>query len=141
MTYNVRGPNIDQRTEGVSAAVEDAIGRVEWYFGELIDIEAERHPVKHEQLVTSLAKLDVAARRRESFLRNRSEPIRHPDTPGRVVELPVPLWNLLEGRHEFSTEEIHAARSVHQRMAESLAEERVDSETALFVFSADPAVE
>jgi uncharacterized membrane protein YccC len=114
--------------------------RVAWYFGDLLDRVASEYPVARHHLVAVLAELDALARTYDLTDRDRTEPVRHPHAPGRVLRLPLQLWTLLEEMGDLSEEELRAARAVHRRMGEALVDADAESDPSapLFVLAAEP---
>ena len=111
--------------------------RVAWYFGDLLDNVTAEYPVARHRLVAVLAALDAAARAHEDLVDDRSESIGYETTPGRVVRLPLQLWDVFAETEDLEEEELRAARAVHRRMAVALAGAEPEPAAPSFVFAAD----
>lgn len=140
MTFDLREG--EEPATAVREAEErpDAERRVAWYFGDLLDEVSAEYPVARHRLVAVLSDMDVRVRAFD-LADDRTEPLRHPNAPGRVVRLPLQLWTVLEETGDLSEEELRAARAVHRRMSESLleADAETDPSAPPFVLAAEPS--
>lgn len=138
MTPDLR--ETDDRPAATSAADEErhaVESRVAWYFGDLLDSVAAEYPVARHRLVVVLATLEAAARAQEPLVEERSEPVGGAATPGRVVRLPLQLWDVFAETEALPADELRAARAVHRRMAVALEGEDPDPAAPFFVLAAD----
>lgn len=111
--------------------------RVAWYFGDLLDDVTTEYPVARHRLVGVLAALDAAARAHEDLVDDCSESIGYETTPGRVVRLPLRLWDVLVETRDLEGDELRAARAVHRRMAVALVGAEPEPAAPSFVFATD----
>lgn len=125
------GPSVDDDER------RDAESRVAWYFGDLLDTVTTEYPVARHRLVVVLASLEAAARSQESLVEDRGESVDYANLPGRVVRLPLQLWDVFHETEDLSDDELRAGRAVHRRMAVALAGEDPDPAAPFFVFAAE----
>lgn len=111
--------------------------RVAWYFGDLLDNVTAEYPVARHRLVGALAALDAAARAHEDLVDDRGESIEYETTPGRVVRLPLQLWDVFAETEDLKEEELRAARAVHRRMAVALIGAEPEAAAPSFVLAAE----
>lgn len=125
------GPSVDEDER------REAESRVAWYFGDLLDTVTAEYPVARHRLVVVLATLEAAARSREALFEDRSESVGYATDPGRVVRLPIRLWDVLRETEDLSADELRAGRAVHRRMAVALAGTEPDPAAPFFVFATE----
>jgi hypothetical protein len=99
----------------------DPRAAVEWYFGDLIDTVSVDYPVSRRDLGRALATVESEGRRRESELWSAGVPVRC-EVPGAVFRLPGGTWRSLEAEGDVDKHEAAAAREVHRRMAQTVAD-------------------
>jgi len=123
---------------GVERDIRDTRTMVEWYFGDLIDSVARDNPVSDEQLLAALTWIDLEARTRREELEQRGDSVPTKGAPGDVVAVPAGTWRVMARAHDLSEAEEKAARSVHQRMARSIAKPPEAEQTVPLVYAAEP---
>lgn len=123
-----QGPSQRDDAVGVEAGT-DVRAVVDWYFGDLVERVAADRAVSAEQLVAALAGVEHEARGRRDQLEDRGERIPTAGAPGTVLAVPVGTFRVLTRACDLSDEAAAAVRTVHDRMARSVARPP-DGETA-----------
>jgi len=118
--------------------IRDARSVVDWYFGDLIEDVAGEHPVSDEQLLTALTRIELEARTRRDQLESRADPVSTMGAPGEVFVTPVGTWEVMVRSHDLAEAEGRAARTVHRKMARSIADPPEDDDVVPLVYPAEP---
>lgn len=118
--------------------IRDARSVVDWYYGDLIEDVAQEHPVSDEQLLTALTRIELEARARRNQIESRTESVPTMGAPGEVFATPIGTWKVMVRSHDLGQAEGRAARSVHRKMARSIADPPEDDELVPLVYPAEP---